>query len=359
MPYSKKRLQQAIVQYQNIVLTDNWHTFPDTLLLRPGDTSPFVPLLQENLLLTGDLPLDSATDGAVYVHRITSAVQKFQYRHGLKPDGIIGSGTVVALNIPPQQRLQQLHINMLRFDSTLTHLRAPYAIINLPDYTMQVVDSGKTLLRMRVIVGKPSLKTYPIHSELNMVVLHPYWYVPTSIAVNEIVPILRRSPNYLYKKRMRLEQETSKGWVQVNPWRVNWRDVNRANFNYRIVQLNGTGNELGKVKFPFPNSLPQYLHDTPKKEFFKYPDRAFSHGCIRLEKPVELAEYLLKCGSGYTSGDIAKLWRQQKPNHYIRVKNPVPLHIIYLTSWVDEKMRVHFRNDVYGFDAVSGLTLQK
>lgn len=358
-PYSKLRLQQAIQQYEALAQSEHWHTFPDTLLLHPGDSSRFVSLLQENLLLTGDLPVDSVADATAYRQQTATAVQRFQRRHGLIPDGVVGPNTVAALNISPEQRLEQLRINMTRFDSALTSAQQPYTIINIPEFALQVIDSDSASLRMRVIVGKPPLKTYPIHSVLNMVVLNPYWYLPTSIAVNEIVPILRRNPGYLARKGMILERSTARGWVRVNPWKVNWHRINRANFNYRIIQLNGSGNELGRVKFPFPNHLPQYLHDTPAKELFKYPNRAFSHGCIRLEKPVELAYYLLKRGSGYTTEEVDKLWRRAKPNHYVRVREPIPLYIVYFTSWVNEQMEVQFREDVYGYDALLRLTLQQ
>ncbi|WP_276497325.1 L,D-transpeptidase family protein [Pontibacter litorisediminis] len=354
-PYSKERLRQVILRYEAIAQTKLWHTFPDTLLLRPGDSSRYVPQLQDNLLLTGDLSLDSTAASPDYTLRLATAVKRFQGRHGLSADGVVGPNTVAALNVTPDKRLEQLRINLSRFDSVFTYQQEPYAVINLPEFVMQVVDSSRTLLQMRVVIGKPPLKTYPIHSRLDMVVLNPYWQVPVSIAVNEIVPILRRNPGYLAGKKMILEKPTASGWVRVNPWEVDWQSINRANFNYRITQLNGPDNELGRVKFPFPNRLPQYLHDTQAKALFNHPYRAFSHGCVRLEKPVELAYYLLQRGSGYSSEGVEKLWAQSKPNQHIRFKNPMPLHIVYFTSWVDEQMTVHFREDVYNYDALLGL----
>ncbi|WP_439882055.1 L,D-transpeptidase family protein [Pontibacter sp. MBLB2868] len=356
VPYSKTRLQEAIVGYQSLIDANSWHTFPPNLLLRPNDTSHFVPLLQENLLLTGDLALDSVSKAPVYASAIESAVKRFQARHGLTTDGVLGPNTVAALNIPLTRRLQQLHQNLARWDTSLSAAAQPYVLINLPDYTLHVVENNQDVLQMRVIIGKPELKTFPIRSELNMVVLHPYWYVPTSIAIKEIVPLLRRNPGYLAKKNMRLEKNTSIGWIRVNPWRVDWQNIDETNFNYRIVQLSGPENELGQVKFLFPNKLPQYMHDTPHKELFDYPNRAFSHGCIRLEKPVELAYYLLKKGSGFDTEKVDKLWFKDKPNHYIKLKDPLPLFIIYQTAWVDEHMQIQFRDDMYDFVTPSALS---
>lgn len=358
VPYSKIRMAEAIAKYKALAQNKTWYKLPDTTFLRPGDESPNVWLLKENLRLTGDLKPDSTNKKETYTSELTLAVRNFQKRHGLVSDGIVGPNTIRALNVSPQQRLLQLQINLARFDSTLLNVSPPYVLINLPEFVMVVVDSGKTILRSRVIIGKPSMPTYTIYSELDVVVFHPYWYLPKSIAVNEIVPILRRNPGYLSRKGMRLEKHTSTGWVRTNPWRIDWSQINASNFTYRIVQLQGNQNELGHVKFPFPNRLPQYLHDTPSKELFTYPERAFSHGCIRLEKPVELAYYLLQRGSGYSVEKIGRLWQRYKPNHYIRVREPIPLLIVYLTAWVDEQGQVHFREDLYGNDLIPQIPLQ-
>ncbi|WP_299820372.1 L,D-transpeptidase family protein [uncultured Pontibacter sp.] len=348
-PYVKDRLAAAITTYQTMVEANAWNTFPVDLLLKPGDTSKHVTALQENLVLTGDLPLENAGLQGVYTSALEKAVRRFQARHGLAPDGVVGPNTVVTLNVPLTQRLWQLQHNLSLWDSSYLAAPQPYIVINLPDYTLQVVDSGKTVLQMRVIVGKPGLKTYPILSELDMLVLYPYWYIPKSIAVNEIVPLLRRNPGYLARKRMVLEKQSATGWVRVNPWRVNWQSIDASNYVYRIYQLAGKQNELGHVKFLYANKLPQYMHDTPEKKLFDYPNRAFSHGCIRLEKPFELADFILEKGSGYTPEKVKALWNQNKPNHYLKVKNPLPLRIVYFTAWVDEFEQVQFREDMYGF----------
>ena len=347
MPYVRERLLNAITTYQTMLDAGNWNIFPDKLLLNSGDTTEYVAALQENLILTGDMPLDSANVPAVYTPALKAAVRKFQARHGLITDGVAGPHTLAAMSVPLAQRLWQLKHNLSLWDSAFFAVQQPYVVINLPDYTLQVVDSNKTVLEMRVIIGKPELMTYPILSELDMLVLYPYWYVPASIAVNEIVPLLRKNPGYLSKKNMVLEIQGSDGWERVNPWRVDWSSINAANYTYRIYQLAGNDNELGHVKFLYPNRLPQYMHDTPNKQLFTYPDRTFSHGCIRLEKPFELADYILEKGSGYTPQRVEELWNMNKPNHYIRVKSPLPLRIVYFTAWVDALGQVQFREDMY------------
>ncbi|MEJ8800669.1 L,D-transpeptidase family protein [Pontibacter sp. H249] len=347
LPYDKARLTNAISAYESMVDAGNWNTFPEGLMLKPGDTTLQVAALQENLILTGDMPLDSARVPALYTAALKKAVQNFQARHGLLTDGVAGPNTLAAMNVPLAQRLWQLKHNLSLWDSAFFAVQQPYVVVNLPDYTLQVVDSNKTVLQMRVIIGKPELRTYPILSELDMLVLYPYWYIPTSIAVNEIVPLLRKNPGYLAKKKMVVEKQGPNGWVRVNPWGVNWKSINASNYTYRIYQLAGKENELGQVKFLYPNRLPQYMHDTPNKQLFSYPNRTFSHGCIRLEKPFKLADYILEKGSGYTPEQVNNLWNQDKPNHYIRVKNPLPLRIVYITAWVDTLGLVQFRDDMY------------
>ncbi len=358
-PFNKAHLEQAVRQYEALTEAGSWQQLPDNLLLRPGDSSRYVLPLQENLLLTGDLYLDTIQHATRYTTAIAAAVKSFQGRHGLVADGVLGPQTIAALNVPPSDRLWQLRQNLSRWDQSFGNVMQPHVVINIPDYTLHVIEAERQVMEMRVIVGKPSLETMPIKSKLTTVVLHPYWYLPKSIAVEEIVPILRRNPGYLDKKNMKLEKPFGTGWVRVNPWRVNWDQVNSTNYNYRIVQLEGSGNELGQVKFPFPNSIPQYLHDTPKKELFTYPYRAFSHGCIRLEKPVDFAYYLLEKGSGYTTEKIDRLWERSKPNHYLSVHQPIPLYIVYLTAWVDDQLQVQFRDDVYGYDVRPHLTQEK
>ncbi|WP_242928684.1 L,D-transpeptidase family protein [Pontibacter vulgaris] len=346
----KERMQQALFLYQRLVDTNNWHTFPVNLKLQSGDTSRYILPLQENLLQTGDLSLDNATQQPAFTNEITRAVRRFQERHALKADGIIGPKTIAALNITPEQRLEQLKCSYDDWIAATHNLKQPYLLVNIPDYTLQVIDSNKTVLKMRVIVGKKDHQTRVVKSEMTTVVFNPSWNIPRSIAAKEILPILKRNPGYLYKKRMQLFQPSPTGFVRTNPWRVNWKKVTEDTFNYKIVQRPGSINELGRIKFLFKTNVNQYLHDTPDKDLFKYDNRSFSHGCIRLEQPMALADYLLKHRSGYSDKMIAKFKTDGIPDHYIRVKKSMPLLIAYQTAWVDDNMRVQFREDVYGFE---------
>ncbi|NDK56568.1 L,D-transpeptidase family protein [Pontibacter fetidus] len=341
-------MQQAIELYTCIANANEWHTLPDDLRLSPGDTNLAVLKLKRNLLLTKDLPLLQTDSMAVYDSLLVAATINFQKRNGIKADGVIGPKTVAAINIPPSQRLKLLQANLLRWQNSTAHMPFPTVYINIPDYRLYILDTSRVLLQMRVIVGKKETPTYQNQTELLSIVVNPNWNIPRSIAVNEILPILRRNPNYLYKRHMRLYLDGR----QLNPWRVNWKKVNASNFNYQIVQLPGKQNELGELKFLYNSKANQYMHDTPRKELFKFDQRNFSHGCIRIEKPDELAMYLLQYRSGQSKEKAKQLLARWDRNLYLRIRKPMPLLIGYQTCWVSYDGKVQFREDIYGYETV-------
>lgn len=351
VPNQKQQLQRAIAQYE-VMSTCTWHTFPVNLLLRPGDTSRYTPDLRANLLLTGDLLMQDTTENTSrYTRQLAAAVVRFQARHALKADSIVGPRTVAALNVSPRQRLLQLQNSLQRWEAFSRDLSQPYLIVNIPDYTLRLIDQNSVRLYMRTIVGNPKLPTIVNHTQLHTIVFNPYWYIPNSIASKEILPILKRNPGYMAKRDMKLFKPTVLGgWHEISPWSVKWSTVTAQSFNYRIVQVTGRYNELGLMKFLFNSSVNQYLHDTKDKYLFALERRALSHGCIRLQYPEELALYLLRERSGLSDKRIEKIMASTKDEQFIRIKNPVPLIIVYMTAWADEFSVIQFREDIYGYD---------
>jgi L,D-transpeptidase YcbB len=358
-PDQKKQLKLAIEQYEALSARP-WHTFPSTLLLRPGDSSLHVPQLQTTLLLTGDLPASHSNgqQPTRYTRELAAAVVRFQARHALKADSIVGPRTVAALNISPLQRLQQLQNSLDRWDVFSRDLPQPYIIINIPDYSLRLIDQNTVLMQMRTIVGKPDLPTIVNRTDLHTIVFNPYWYIPQSIASKEILPILKRNPGYLAMRDMELFKPTALGAYQkTDPWKIDWSEVTTANFNFRIVQVTGQHNELGAMKFLFHTRVSQYLHDTKDKHIFALDKRAFSHGCIRLQNPENLAQYLLQERSGLSDKRIERVLQSDKDELFIRLKKPVPLLIVYMTAWVDPYAGIQFREDVYGYDKLEQVSL--
>ncbi len=353
VPDQKTKLRQAIAQYEQL-RTRTWHTFPGNLLLKPGDSSRYVRSLVENLRLTGDLPLTAEEAHAQHYNRaLATAVARFQSRHALKADSIVGPRTVAALNILPEQRLRQLENSLERWETFSRELPQPYIIINIPDYTLRLIDQDTVRLHMRTIVGKPDLPTIVNHTKLHTLVINPYWYIPQSIATKEILPILKRNPGYLPSRDMELFRPTALGgWQKISPWSVDWGAVTAANFNFRIVQVAGAHNELGNLKFLFDTRVSQYLHDTKARHLFSMEKRAFSHGCIRLQNPEELAQYLLLEHNGFSQERTNRLLSSARDEHFVRIKKPVTLIIVYMTAWVDPTLGLQFREDIYGYDKV-------
>ncbi len=359
VPDQKQRLRQAVEQYQALADSASWHTFPSTLLLRPGDSSRYVPPLQETLQLLGDWVAEDSENRHQYTPALAAAVVRFQARHALKPDGIVGPRTVAALNRPPAQRLLQLQNSLSRWEAFSKDISQPYILVNIPDYSLRVIDHSAVLLDMRTIVGKPAQPTLVNQTDLHTIVFNPYWYIPNSIASKEILPILKRNPGYLAKRDMQLlKPAVLGGYTKIDPWQVNWSKVDASGFNFRVVQVAGEQNELGKVKFLFHSNVNQYLHDTNDRHLFDLDRRAFSHGCIRLQHPHELAQYLMQERSGLTEKRAERFLTTDKDEQFVRLKKPVPILIVYMTAWADPHLGLQFREDIYGYDQPKQVTME-
>ncbi|HEY0979172.1 MAG TPA: L,D-transpeptidase family protein [Flavobacteriales bacterium] len=306
----------------------------DRRKLEPGDTASFVPELRQRLMLMGDLVSEGDTvrmASMVYDSTLVHAVERFQTRHGLHPDGIIGNGVMRMLNITPGERIRTLLVNMERLRWVPEQYPPDLLLVNIPEYRLHIFEQGKEAWSMDVVVGADATRTVIFSDTLSRIVFSPYWGVPTSIVQNEVLPAMKKDPNYLSKKGME---------------RIGGSDANPL-----IRQKPGAGNALGRVKFLFPNSYSIYFHDTPSKGAFARESRAFSHGCIRLSKPQDLADYLLRNDSTWTPEKIKKAMFGEKE---ITVNLPKaerrPVMIGYFTAWVDNG-QLNFRDDVYGNDA--------
>lgn len=304
----------------------------DRRKLEPGDKAPVIADIRQRLMVLGDLVNNTDTlvlHSPVYDSTLVVAVKAFQIRHGLHPDGVIGQGMMKAVNYSPRERLRTLLVNMERL-RWVPETSAPNLIlVNIPEFRMHVFEDGKEALSMDVVVGNVATRTVIFSDTLSTVVFSPYWGVPASIVRGEILPAMKKDPNYLAKKGME---------------RVGGTDALP-----QIRQKPGAGNALGRVKFLFPNSYSIYFHDTPSKGGFAREQRAFSHGCIRLSRPADLAEYLLRNDTTWTPEKIKKAMFGGKET-YVKLAEKHPVTIGYFTAWVDADGRLNFRDDVYGHD---------
>lgn len=340
-----RRLRQALLDYRRIAKRGGWPIVAKGPLLRQGMRGDRISILRHRLVVTGDLNAQNIR-GDRFDAEIEAAVRIFQKRHGLTEDGIVGTMTRAALNVPVQRRLQQLRVNLKRRRSIPDDLGSHYVFVNMADFVLKVVKDRRTVLAMKVVVGTPYRQTPLFTANMTYIDFNPYWNIPRRITVEEIAPRARRDASYLTRQGIRVFSGWDAQARELAPQGVNWHAVGRDEFPYRLRQEPGPLNPLGRVKFMFPNSFEVYLHDTPARQLFSRAVRAFSHGCIRVEKPVSLAAHLL---SGLTTQETRQIMESGK-RRIFHLAKPIPVHLTYLTAWVNKDGLVHFRKDVYGRD---------
>ena len=343
-----------------------WPMLPATTHLKPGDALPVVGLLRQRLLggeATGKTPatvaatpvpvnnVTTSPTANTYDPTLVAAVKNFQLDLGLPPTGLVSGETLRQLNVPIQARIDQVILNMERWRWLPKKFEPDYLIVNIPEYRLRVYEQGKEALTMRVIVGKTLTATPVFSDKMEYVVLAPYWNVPFSIIDKELRPKLVADAQGTLD---RLDMEVVKGYGRkatvVDPNTIDWASVTQDNFKYTMRRRPGPKNDLGDVKFIFPNSNDIYLHDTPHGELFSQTKRNFSHGCVRVEEPIKLATYLLRDNPNWSQPTIEDTISQRREK-YITLKEKLPVYLVYLTAWADANGHAHFRDDIYGHDS--------
>ncbi|MDO1451504.1 L,D-transpeptidase family protein [Rhodocytophaga aerolata] len=351
-------LKQALAQYTAIAQKGGWPSLPEDKILQLGDTADMIATLRQRLTLTNDLRTSTGTtDGNIFNEELAEAVKKYQHRNGLKADGIAGKNTIAQMNISVEKRLEQIQVNLERLRWMPDTLGKQYVLVNIPEYKLRVVEERQQVLEMKVIVGREYHSTPVFRDSIEYIEFSPTWTVPLSIARNEILPMLKKDSSYLEKDGFIVYENWHSDSSQLNPYQIKWRKIKPENFTYRLVQPPGPSNPLGQVKFMFPNPLAIYLHDTPSQRLFNKKNRAFSHGCVRVSKPVALARYLLKDLANWDEQRIEKNMNRQEPK-VVSLPETIPVQFIYQTAFVDEDNLVNFRKDVYGHDSLQITTIQ-
>jgi murein L,D-transpeptidase YcbB/YkuD len=284
-----------------------------------------------------------------YDMKTTAGIKGFQEHHGLKVSGVLDAPTKALLNIPIEQRIREVELNLERWRWMPDDFGKNYFIVNIPLFHVYAVEDGKVVRDIRVVVGKPGHETPIFSSEMTTVVFSPYWNIPDSIAEGETAPAMAKNPQYLASHHIDVLRRGSGGESAVDPASINWDDPSAVK-DLAFRQRPGADNALGHVKFLFPNPYNVYLHDTPADELFARPGRAFSHGCIRVEEPETLAFYVMRNYPEWPKDKILAAMNAgvEKP---VALKEKIPVHIVYFTTWVDDKDGLHFQTDIYGYDA--------
>jgi murein L,D-transpeptidase YcbB/YkuD len=321
-------------------------------VVRPGDPYEGAEALRQRLVALGDLPPDAVRPGiGRYDGPIVAAVQCFQGRHGLEVDGVLGRETFTALNTPIADRVEQIELAMERMRWTRDVEAAPVVFVNIPEFGLRVFDpmreTVRPVLEMRVVVGEAVDKQTPaFRSDIRYIEFSPYWNIPYSIAVKEILPAIARNPDYLASRRIEVVREFSPQAEALPPSAENLAAVRSGRLKLR--QLPGPRNSVGGAKFVFPNPKNVYMHATPATQLFARSRRDFSHGCIRLEDPAGLAEWLLRDRREWTRERIERAMRAGSPQR-VDLTRPVPVVIVYTTVTVNGE-QPHFYRDIYGHD---------
>lgn len=373
-PYGRQYalMREELARYRALSDGEHWRPLPAGQALAPGMRDPRVKDLRSLLLQYGDLSTanDMASAGLdesknsrnsekrksaaeFYDAEVRRAVERFQRRHGLSPDGIVDRATREHLNTPPARRLATLQANLDRWEKMPKDLGHRHIVVNIPEYTLRVLEGGQEQYRMRVVVGKPKHQTPQLSTRLTRVVFNPTWTVPRNIALRELLP--KGSAN-LSAKGYRLVNNRGK-YVPFSG--SNLRALRLGSVALR--QRGGEGNALGRLKFIIPNQQAIFLHDTQMKNLFSRSTRAYSHGCIRLEKPQEFAQLVLA-----NQGSHPGKWDEERLTRYtsgsrtraVELDQPIPVHIVYWTAWVDEEGLLNFRPDIYRRDQPTGATGQ-
>ncbi len=353
-PYFPKytKLRENLIRYHAILENGGWPYVPGGPTLLKGSRGKRVTLLKERLVASGDLASLEPEKQRIFDRHVEMAVRKFQKRHGLKDDGKVGRSTLKAMNVPLETRIRQIALNMDRLRWLSRDMGSDYIFVNVADFSLEVMEDEQPAISMRIIAGKDEQRSCILSAKMTYLELNPFWRVPDSIAAKEILPQVKKDSSYLAKKNMKVFKDWSDNAKEVDPMRINWSIVRANNLSYKFRQEPGPLNPLGTIKFMFPNECEIYLHDTTERHLFGMSRRDFSHGCIRVEKPIELATYLLRNKETWTQKKIVTEIRKGK-RQVVMLPEPVDVYIFYGTAWVDRDGSLQFRDDIYHADEIS------
>jgi murein L,D-transpeptidase YcbB/YkuD len=343
-------LRKALKRYRELAKNAEQQPVTDGRLLKKGMSSPRVSELRKRLTFLGDLEGQTGARADFFDVKMEQAVTRYQERHGLKADGIVGPSTLQEVNTPVEERVRQIVVNMERMRWGNSGRGDRYLIVNIAGFELEVVEKGNVILSMKVVVGKPFLNTPVFRGRMTYLVLNPVWNVPDSIAKKEILRDVKKDPAYLRKENITVLRGWGDNEEEIDPGTVRWKSITPEKLYFRFRQEPGPLNPLGRIKFMFPNRFNVYLHDTPAKHLFAQNVRAFSHGCIRIEHPLELAEYVLQGDPRWTKESIMAAIEKGSTQE-VRLPRPLDVYIVYVTAWVDKDGAVQFRDDLYGRDA--------
>ncbi len=364
------QLREQLVRYQEVVRAGQWRSMPDGDELTLSDVHQDIGILRNTLLLFGELETSSISRffGAgmdevnpelvfdandprfTFDEDLQQGLKRYQQNNGLEITGTLNQETRQQLQISPQRIARKIAFNMKRWRHLPAELGEKHVLVNMADYKLQLVENSEVRYQTKVIIGRPARRTPTLVDPMSNIVLNPTWTVPRRIAVNDILPKVKRDVDYLKRQNLQVFRNLSDGSEQIiDPYSVDWSKVSGKRMRYRFRQTAGPHNSLGTVKFNLPNDMAIYLHDTNHRELFAKDKRALSSGCVRVENPLQLAELLLEGKPGWTNKRLQQVVETRR-TMYVPLPKPVPTYLLYRTAWVDEQGTLQMRPDVYNWD---------
>ena len=339
-----RALKALLAHYRQVEAAGGWSNIDTGDTLKPGMTDPRVAQLKARLRTSGDYK-PSGAQAEEYDDTLAEAVKRFQQRHGLDADGVVGKQSIFALNISVEERIRQIIVNMERWRWMPEKLGDDYVKVNIAGFELNRVQNEKVVRRMNVVVGKVYHRTPVFSGLIRYLEFNPTWTVPTSIATKEMLPVLKKDAYHYASKGFDLLRAGD----QVSWEGIDWSEYSSQRFPFYFRQQPGPTNALGRVKFMFPNKHNVYLHDTPARGLFVKSYRALSHGCVRLGEPIEFAHEVLAGTAGWSAQKIQSVLDSLETTR-VNLEKPLPVHLVYETAWLGEDGTIHFRPDIYGRD---------
>jgi len=342
------RLREKLAVYRKIAKSGGWPTVPLKNKDLKGESRA---ILDKRLAIEGFMQSAKSNKQFIFDNVLDRALAIYQFRNGLEPDGKLGPRTLQSLNVSADDRVKQIVVNMERWRWLPRDLQDRHILVNIANFQMEVFDQKDSFLNMRVVVGKTYRMTPVFSDRMTYLVINPYWFVPESIAQTDVLNNVKEDPNYLANQEIRVIN----GWENDSRMPatkgIDWNSVSSSNWSYRFIQDPGPRNLLGRVKFMFPNQFDVYLHDTPHKDTFTNARRDYSSGCIRVEKPLELTEYLLRGHPDWPPTRIRHMLSGgDYSTHTVMLPEPIAIHIVYWTAWIGNDKNLYFSPDIYGRD---------
>lgn len=349
-------MDRAISLYERLAARGGWRPVPAGRTLRPGDDDDRLPLIRRRLFITADFGAEGIPswklDGYTFDSDIEMAVRRFQDRHGLKVNGRADRPTIDAMNVPVHARLEQLRLNRRRIeDVSYGRGEDRHVLVNVPAFQLEAVEHHEVVLRHRVIVGKPNRQTPSIRATIRALNFFPYWRVPQSVATLDLIPRLRKEPEYLGNEMIRVFNGVN--GPELDPMQIDWASADGTKLWFR--QDPGPQNALGLVRIDMPNPEIVYMHDTPMKSLFSQSGRAFSAGCVRVQDVFKLVEWIARYEAGFEQPGRVDQVLASGQAFDVTLTRPVPVIFAYITAWAEQNGRVDFRPDIYGRDGAKDL----